>query len=494
MKFIKNFLVNGIVLSAVSVILRFADVAFNAYISRHIGTEGTGIFQLIISTYIIGINVAVSGIGLASTRLVAEELACGNELGAKSAVKRCLVYASFFGTTAFLLLFYSAPFISVHFLKNKITEIPLKILALSLPFVAVSSVLSGYFMAVRRSVKTASGQVLENFSRMAIIIFLLSRVMPEGLIYSFISLGLGSVISEVLSFLWLMALYLHDKRRYVNLRKSNDLTSRMLSISLPVAVSSYLKSGLSGLKHMMIPIWLAKSGIGSHSALSAYGMIHGMAIPLMMFPSAIITAFSSLIIPEVARLFVKNNTEGIKKAISVIFKITLAFAIGVFGILVCYSNGLGMSVYKKAEVGGYLRILAPLTVIMYFDEVVDGLLKGINRQLSVVRINIIDTVTCIFLITVLLPRFGVKGYITMVYISELLNGFLSIGCLIRNAEFDVDIINWIVKPLFDIAISCYISVRITNQFIVGIITAVLIYTFLELIKNTAVRRLRYIRN
>ena len=487
MKFIKTLLINGIVLAAASVILRFADVVFNAYISRHIGTEGMGIYHLILSTYIIGINVAISGIGLASTRLVAEELACGNEQGAKTAVIRCLIYASFFGMLSFLLLFFLAPFIATHFLKNEITELPLKILAFTLPFVAVSSVFSGYFMAVRRSAKTASGQMIENFSRMAIIVFLLSKVMPEGLIYSFISLGLGSVISEIISFSWLFILYFHDKRRYKNLRKSDDLTKRMLSVSVPVALSTYLKSGLSGLKHMMIPIWLAKSGMGSHNALSDYGLICGMAMPLMMFPSAMVTAFSSLIIPEVARLYVKNNTEGIKRAISAIFKITLAFAIGVSGILVCFSNELGIAVYKKAEVGVYLKILAPLAVIMYFDEVVDGLLKGINRQVSVVRINIIDTLSCIALITVLLPQFGIKGYIIMIFVSELLNGILSIGCLIRNADFDIKFIDWVIKPLFYITVSCFVAVKVTNNFVLGIIISIFIYVFFGVLRTKGVR-------
>lgn len=129
--------------------MRTIGLSFNVYISNKIGTEAVGIYQLIMSIYLFAITLANSGIHLASTRIVSEQLAFGFETGIKKAVRKCLFYSLFMGLFSCLLLFFLSPWISAIWLHGKISSMPLRILAFSLPFLAMSSSMQGYFSAMR---------------------------------------------------------------------------------------------------------------------------------------------------------------------------------------------------------------------------------------------------------------------------------------------------------------------------------------------------------
>ena len=78
MKRFKVFIFNTSVLIITSLIFRGIDIYFTAYISKKIGTEALGIYQLVMSVYLFGITLATSGINLSVTRVISEELALGN--------------------------------------------------------------------------------------------------------------------------------------------------------------------------------------------------------------------------------------------------------------------------------------------------------------------------------------------------------------------------------------------------------------------------------
>ena len=104
---------------------------------------------------------------------------------------------------------------------------------------------------------------------------------------------------------------------------------------------------------------------------------------------------------------------------------------------------------------------------MYIDNVVDSILKGLNKQVAVMGINIIDLISTISLIYFILPYKGVNGYIFALYVSEILNGVLSLLLLIKETKFKIDFINIFFKPLF-----CVIFLNIFFPSIVRINTIV----------------------
>jgi len=461
------FLLNGIILTASSLIMRSVMIWFNAYISSKIGTEGMGLYTLVMSVYSLAVTVAIFGMSLACTRLVAEENAAANPVGVKYSVSQCVMFGAIFGSIAATVIFVFANFIGTKILQNELTVISLRAFGICLPFLSVSSILSGYFTAISRITKSSIVQFAELFTKIIFTTMFLNWIFPKTLEYSCFSVVLGGTVAETMSCLYYGIIYIADSRRYKKTGSTKGIRKRIIKIAFPVALSSCLKSGLSAVKHIMIPVQLKKSGLSSSTALSQYGIIQGMVMPVIMFPSAIILSFSSLILPEFSQLYVKRNSDKINDSISKTFKITLLFSIGITGVFIYFSDFLGQWIYKNAEAGYFIRLIAPITAIMYLDFVVDSILKGINQQVGVVKINIIDTIMCIILIYFILPAYSTIGYIFVIFVSEIINGVLSINMLIKATEFEFKFKNWILKPTIAAFISgvCIHMIKIQNIYI-----------------------------
>ena len=456
---VKVFLFNGILLVFSGLGMKTIEMFFNVYISNRIGTEAIGVYQLIMSIYLFAITVANSGINLVTSRIISEQEAFGLASGVKQAMKRCLFYSIFTGCISCFFLFLLAPFASSLFLHSKVSEISLQILACSLPFLSMASCINGYFSGLRKVKKTVFYQVLEEFFKISIIVFLLNCFFPPCSIENAcISLVLGSTLSEVLSFLVLSFLFLKDKvdfgfyKKFNNGRRKINYTKQILEIGLPISFTSYIRSGLSCLKQVLIPLQLEKSGISCELALSQYGIINGMVFPLIMFPCTFVYSFSSLLIPEFSYMNARHESNKMHFALSKIFKICFLFSILVTGFFFCFSKDLSNFIYPENDVSFYIRILCPLVILMYIDNVVDSILKGLNKQVSVMGINILDLVTTILFIYFLLPSHGVSGYIFALYVSEILNGILSFILLIKETKFRIDFLNLLIKPIICILI------------------------------------------
>ena len=447
--------------------MRTISVWFNAYVASKIGAEGMGLYTLVMSVYSLAVTVSIFGMGLACTRLVAEENASDNHKGVKYSVGQCVIFGSVFGIITATVIFTFADFIGTKILNNSLTVISLRAFSVCLPFLSVSSILNGYFTAVSRITKSSLVQFAEIFSRIVAVTIFLNFLFPKTLEFSCFSVVLGGTVAETLSCIYYGIIYLKDSKRYKNKGETKGIKKRILKIAVPVALSSCLKSGLSTIKHILIPIQLKKSGLSPAKALSQYGIIQGMVMPIIMFPSAIVLSFSSLILPEFSQLCVQRQYKKINSAISKTFKTTLLFSIGVTGIFIYYSDFLGQWIYKSAEAGYFIRLVAPVTAIMYLDFVTDSILKGLNQQVGVVKINIIDTLMCIILICLILPSYSTIGYIFVIFVSEIVNGILSVGMLIKTTEFEFKFISWILKPSISAVASgvCIHLIKISNPFV-----------------------------
>jgi len=97
---------------------------FNSYISQKIGAEAVGLYGLIMSVYGFAITIALSGINLATTRIVAEEIAIGNIGNIKKVVRKCLMFSILFSCIGSILLFTFAPLISTTWLHGKVSNVP----------------------------------------------------------------------------------------------------------------------------------------------------------------------------------------------------------------------------------------------------------------------------------------------------------------------------------------------------------------------------------
>ncbi len=369
MRKVKLFLINSFAMTATSLILRIIGVSFNVYISNTIGLAGMGLIEIIMSVFSFSVIVASSGINLGATRLVAEELACKSHSGIRKSMSNCLIYSAVFGIFAGLVLFLGADFIGTTLLGDERTVKSLPILAISLPFYSAQCVMYGYFTAVRKSFLTSIVQVFEMGSRIGLTVYFLEKNLHLGLEYACIGLMTAATLSEIIAFSLMFIVYLLDKRKYSKKDKTNNnITKRMFKITLPVAFSSYVCSALQTIKSIMIPLGLIKFGLTRDEALAQFGVISGMVIPVILFPAAFLSTFSSLIVPEITEAYRLDNKARINSMISRVFQISLIFTICVIGIFLNFSNEFGLVIYNNISIGVYIKILTPLALIAYLHS------------------------------------------------------------------------------------------------------------------------------
>lgn len=451
MKRAQKFLLNTLILTGSTLLIRTIGVSFNVYLSNKIGAAGIGLYSLILSVYTLAVTFASSGVRLSTTRLVVMAQSKEQPDGVKSTVRHCLFYSGCTGTFAAFLLYFAAPYLAEHWLQDMRTLSSLRCLSIALPFLAMSSALSGYFTAMRGIVKFAGAQFFEQLVKITVTIMALTVLMPKGLEYACLSLVAGSCIAEASSCGLLFLLYMGEKKKFPKVSvRPKSITRRLLGIALPDAVSSCIRSGLLTVEHLLIPVGFRKSGISGESALAAYGTVHGMVFPIITFPSALLGALADLLIPEIAECYALKQVKRTRYIITRVLQMSLFFAIGAMGILFSFSKEFGKAIYNDSLVGQYIHLLAPLIPVMYLDTAVDGMLKGLGQQLSSMRYNIIDASCCVLMVYFLLPKYAMTGYLVTLYATEILNFMLSIHRLYKIAPFRMDVLKAGVLPIFSI--------------------------------------------
>lgn len=434
LKRFKFFIFNTSVLIITSLIFRGIDIYFTAYVAQKIGSEQIGIYQLVMSVYLFGITLATSGINLAVTRVISEELALDNNGGVKKVMKRCLYMTLITSIFTSLIFWVNADFIVLHWLHNKVSKSVIYLFSLALPPIAMSSAISGYFAGVRRIYKNAIGQFIEHVAKVLVTACLISIFLPKGLDYACFALILGDLISEIISFSYIYIIFMFDKRKYnnsVEIASSSSYTHKLLRISIPIAITSYIRSGLTTLKQLIIPSSLEKSGINCSESLSKYGIINGMALPIIMFPDILVKSFASLLVPEFSRYHAKKDYKRIKQMTSLLLLGIFGASISLSIFLFIFSEKLGEIIYKDSSSGLYIKIFAPLATFIYVDTVIDSVLRGLDTQVGVMVTNIFDLLLSVSFIYFCVPKLGLVGYIISIYMSEILNFTMSLHQLIK---------------------------------------------------------------
>ena len=431
----KRLIVNTALMTSASLLMRCIAMGFQGYLSGRIGAAGIGLYQLVMSVELLASTFAISVIRFAVTRLVSEELGMGRAGGVHGAMVRSALYALIFGSAAMLLLTRFAEPVGFLWIGDARTVMSLRILAFGLPCLALSSVISGYFTACGRIWKPSLVHLIEQCAVVVFVALFLERA-PEGDIeLSCAAVCAGVTASDILSLALMLAFYLGDRRKYGSRTgESIRLTGRMLSVALPLAVSAYARSALSTLEHLLVPRGFRKSGLSADAALAGYGVIQGMAMPVLSFPSCLLSSLAENVIPELTGAQVRGEREKIRREVRSLLTMSLLFAIAVAFALFVTSDFIGSALFASSEAGKYIRLLAPLIPAMYVDMVVDGCLKGLGQQVWSMGINILDAGLGVLLVYTLLPIGALDAYIGIIYFNELLNLALSAARLRRAVK------------------------------------------------------------
>ena len=440
-----------------------------------------GLFTLVMSVYGFAVIVATSGVNLASVRLTAEKHALLERRGAgagdyrrcsSSVIRSCVLYGIMFSSVTSAVLFFMSRPIGIYLLGDVRCVKSLKVLSLSLIPIALSSAVSGYFTGVRKVYKNAVSVITEQAVKIAITSATLTAAVPTGsdpIEYACLAVVGGSAIAEGATLILNVFLYVFDSKRFPGalLQKENSggctATFRETAeISLPTAVGSYARQGFITAEHLAIPWGMRKNGSTASQALSSYGVLQGMVFPLILFPAAFLTSFSGLLIPEFAEMQSTGQTGKIKKALERVISSSLLFSVCASAVFILFSRYLGLSIYKSNDAARHILIIAPLIPVMYLDSAVDAMLKGLGAQLDSMKINIIDAAASLVLVLILVPKFGIAGYIAVIYICELLNDTLSLVRLFTITKARIRTGRVVMTPLISAGASLGVLFLITR--------------------------------
>lgn len=455
------FIKNAAVLTASSLILRLFGIVFKVWLAARAGAEAIGLYQLIFSFYMLAATFATSGICTAVTRLVAEELALGSKGGVLHIMRRALALTLSVAAVTNALLLIFADFIAGSIIGDIRAAAAIKILSFSLGAMGVASCIKGYYIARRRATPSAVSQIFEQSVRILLIVLLVSRFSSRGLEYTCAAVLLGDTVAELAAASLLAILYSRDKRRLSSLKGRKSLpygaAREIVRISLPITCGRYLNTALRTVENLLVPKSLAKFP-HSKNALSQFGMIKGMALPLLVFPSTLLNSLSTLLIPEISEAAARGRKAVVRSATERILRVTALVSFPAAALFMAAGREIGMLFYKSEEVGFLLCALSPIVPLMYLDSVSDGILKGLDQQGFTFRTSVADSAIRVVAVVIFLPRFGLNGFIGIMYFSNLFTCLLNVGRLLRVSDCRLNTLQGLLIPLCS-ALSCCLLFR-----------------------------------
>ena len=472
------FLKNTVILTVTSLVLRTIGIFFRIYMSNKIGAEGMGLYQLIVSIYVLGSTFATSGISTAVTRLVADELARGAASSVRRILRRSILLSLILGVASTAIIYGGAELISVYWIKDIRATPALRVLAFSLPSMGISSCLRGYFTARRRVAVSSRAQLVEQFVRIIIVVLLLNRFAVFGISVACMAVMIGDTVAEWVACGCIALGYGIDRRRLkkeFNTRHAAPITSvvrRVLTIAVPITAGRYLNSILRTIENILVPNSIAQYCGSQERGLSQFGALKGMALPLIFFPASFLSAMATLLIPEISAANALNQQERIHSAVEKSLRITLLSSILIGAVFTVFSRELGLLLYGSTEVGVYLRVLAPLTPIMYTESIVDGMLKGLNQQNSSLKYSVADSALRIVLIFLLVPYRGMGAFLFIMVISNLMTSFLNTHRLLKVTGMSIEWSRWVIRPLLGACAAAAFSLIVTHLPLISSISGI----------------------
>lgn len=444
------------VLTLMSFALKGLGMLFRVYLSDRMGSAGLGLYQLVMSVYSAFAAFATAGFTTAVSRLAAERLGDPNQKRGESGALRVLYLSSFLavcmGCCAGGVLYGGARFFAKSLILDFRASAALRILAISMPFMSLSSCLKGYFTAIGQIYKPTLASLFEQCAKIAIIVYTFETVCknvksPTALCTAVVA---GLTAGEALSyaFLFVLFLFFSGRRGFEKLQESRlSALKGIAGVTAPIAASAYITNLLHGAESVLIPRQFAAFGGGREKALADFGIIRGMTIPMLFFPYAFLGALLSIQVPAVSRLNTVEDKSARNRLIGRIMGISAAFSVVTGVVFFVFAREISLAVYGTDECVFSTRVLALVTPFMYMETMSDGLLKSIGEQNRTLLYGVLNSAFRIAAMFVYIPHSGSRGYLWLLLASNTLSFALCFFRLKRVAELRLDARLHIACPL-----------------------------------------------
>lgn len=431
-----NPLITGtVILTLTGLASRLIGFFYRIFLSNTFGAEGMGIYQLIAPVLALSFALTVSGLQTAISKYVASETTTKDYPTSFRTLLTGFVLAMFLSVVCALCIYCFSEQIAASFLLESRTAPLLRIIALSIPMATVHSCINGYFYGIRKTAIPAVSQLAEQICRVGSV-FLIYRVCTQRGMQPTISFAVvGLVIGESASMLVsIVAILIRANHVFPNFRAGQALSLRLaasarqyrhivrqlLALSIPLSANRVILNMLQSIEAIYIPNKLMQHGLSNADALGVYGVLTGMSLPLILFPSAITNSISVLLLPVVAEADDSGNHRTISRAIlkSLKYCLLLGFACTLFFLL--FGRIAGELLFHSALAGSFILTLSFICPFLYLASTLGSILNGLGKTGLTFLYSVLSLLLRLAFVFFAIPAYGIKGYLWGMLASQIL--------------------------------------------------------------------------
>ncbi len=418
-KFIKSIfilLIGGLLTKVLGMIIKIV-------MSRLMGTEGLGLYMMVLPTFSLFIGLGQFGLPTALSKLIAEKKK--NNIRLFFSILPISIIINIILIITILLI---APVLSKNLLHDPRCYLPILAIAVVIPFTSLSSICRSYFFGKERMAPHVISNLVEDIVRLSLMIIGIPFFLPKGLEYAVCFIILSNTISEFASIVILL-IFLPKK---VQIKKRDlipkkDYMKESLSIGIPNTTGRLIGSIGYFLEPILLTTTLLSIGYSNKYITTEYGILSGYAMPLLLLPSFFTMAISQALLPVVSREYAKRNYESVKRKIKQAIYYSLLIGIPVTIFFIFLPEIPLQLIYHTTEGTNYIRFLAPICLFQYIQSPLSSSLDAMGKSKDGMTATLLGQIVRLtFLVLLSLLKIGLWGLIIAISLNVLVVTFYSI--------------------------------------------------------------------
>ncbi len=452
----QRLVTGALLLTAAGFAGRLIGFFYKIFLSHAIGAQGLGIYQMIFPLFSLAYALCVSGIQTALTRCISERKAVRDLKGAQDFLIAGCLFTLLLSLAVFAALYLGCEWFCLNILKQPACIPLIKLMAWTIPFGALHICMVSWYFASQNTCLPSVAQLLEQLIRVSASLIFWRLMLQKGMEPTPILAVAGTAVSEVFSFAFLLFFLQKDLRADgYRIRPSSwkHCLTHIVLLAAPLTANRLFLNLLRSAESLLIPLSLQQYGLSSADALSVYGILTGMALPLLLFPSAITQSFSVVLLPAVSGSRTKGETCRIALMVERTLRGGLLLGVYCFGVFFTCGDSLGMLLFHNAQAGVMIRVLALLCPFLYLSASLSGILHGLGKTSHFFLYSLTAQTLRLLCVLLLTPRIGIIGCLLGIMGNELLLVILCSFTLSREGVLRFSAKNALIRPVFFLILS-----------------------------------------
>lgn len=372
-------------------------MAIKIVLTRLIGTEGIGLYSMIMPTFLLLNSIAQLGLPTALNVLIASD-----KYNTKNLVFTAILISLSIDIMIMLFLIVSSTFLSNNLLNDARLSLGLLSIGFVLPFITISNCLRSYFFAKQRMYPHVITNIIEDLVKLIFIIIGIPFFLSKGIEYAIAFVILSNIFCELSSIIIFIFLIPNFKCKGKELKPNIKNIKELFKISLPTTGSRLIGSIGYFLEPIIITFVLLKIGYTNKFIVTEYGIINGYVMQLVLLPSFFTGAISQALIPIVSKNYVKGNYKYISKKIKQAIFFSLLIGIPATIVFELFPDVLLKLLFNTNKGIEYIKVIAPICLLHYIQSPISSSLQAMGSA----KISMIGTLLGMILRTISLFIFS----------------------------------------------------------------------------------------